>query len=106
MNKAFDQMVLQMMLHFQELHQALELRENELLAHARKQMLSKVSCVYTSCVLRTTPLHTPTPTRARAHARAHILAHTQKHTHTLTRTRAHTGEQIDSLNPKSTTLNR
>ncbi len=42
MNKAFDQMVLQMMLHFQELHQTLELRENELLAHARKQMLSKV----------------------------------------------------------------
>ena len=42
-NRAFDQMVLQMMLHFQELHQALELRENELLADARKQMQSKVS---------------------------------------------------------------
>jgi len=42
-NRAFDQMVLQMMLHFQELHQALELRENELLADARKQMQAKVS---------------------------------------------------------------
>ena len=39
----FARPVLQMMLHFQELHQALELRENELLAHARKQMLAKVS---------------------------------------------------------------
>eukprot|EP00960_Hanusia_phi_P077388 768684-Hanusia_phi.AAC.4 len=42
-NKGFDQMVLQMMLHFQELHQALEARENQLLSEARKRIMDKVS---------------------------------------------------------------
>jgi len=41
-------------LHFQELHQALELRENELLADARKQMMAKVLrvcvCLYVSYI--------------------------------------------------------
>ncbi|EKX36254.1 hypothetical protein GUITHDRAFT_117609 [Guillardia theta CCMP2712] len=42
-NKGFDQMVLQMMLHFQELHQALEARENQLLSEARKRIMEKVT---------------------------------------------------------------
>ncbi|KAJ1485854.1 hypothetical protein T484DRAFT_1944740 [Baffinella frigidus] len=41
-SKGFDQVVLQMMLHFQELHQALEARENELLSDARTQMLESI----------------------------------------------------------------
>ena len=89
MNKAFDQMVLQMMLHFQELHQALELRENDLLAHARKQMLSKVSCVYTSYVLRTTPLHTHTHTCASARARTHTSTHPKTHAYAHAHARTH-----------------